>query len=240
MSMSRAGGAVADSGDGMPQSAIDAGEHLAAVSRYTEAAPTVAEAACFGFRDEGGAPTVDPTLSSNLSSGGFVLDQNRPTGIHMANTTDFDFNAGGKLKKLSDRVGEHLTEWDELGALPPLASIGAPPLPLGLPLLPGQRHCLAVTALGRYCPAAAIEHGMASDPRVALRAIEALEPEPDEGGVSDGSSLGLDDSDDDDDEFMAAYRAERMEAMKAAQACRGPRHDIPNAGTVALLHPLSL
>ena len=55
MSMSRAGGAVADSGDGMPQSAIDAGEHLAAVSRYTEAAPTVAEAACFGFRDEGGA-----------------------------------------------------------------------------------------------------------------------------------------------------------------------------------------
>ena len=48
-----------------------------------------------------------------MSSGGFRLEQNRPTEIMMANRKGFDLTLGGKARPLSDRVGEHLSEWDE-------------------------------------------------------------------------------------------------------------------------------
>lgn len=98
-------------GDNVPLS-----ENLRNVSTFTEAAPTILEAASYAYRDdEGGAPLPDATLSTNLSSGGHRLELNKPTDIMMANTNGFDMSAGGKPKPLSARVGEHLTEWDEIG-----------------------------------------------------------------------------------------------------------------------------
>eukprot|EP01051_Picozoa_sp_SAG22_P038408 SAG22_NODE_19679_length_272_cov_1.179191_1_plen_72_part_01 len=54
---------------------------LCDVARYTEATPTFAEASSFSLRDDGGAPMPDATLSTNMSSGGFRLEQSRPTDI---------------------------------------------------------------------------------------------------------------------------------------------------------------